>query len=234
MHEDALKFIPRLTSKEETMISKILLTITSLALVLVSHASLSAKKDGEFVTISGTVKNVKADSFQLKSKDHIIFVEMDDNDWDADGYKLVNGDEVVVNGVVDKDFLEKKKIEAGSVYVKGLNTYFYASSMDEEGAPFLSPTYANIATLPEHTVVELTGKVTNINNRTFTVNTGLREIVVDTKSLIYNPMDDKGFTQIDLGDRVNVTGDISDNFFDQRQVDASSLYEVENAEIKAE
>lgn len=33
-----------------------------------------------------------------------IFVEMDDFDWSADGYKLRNGDQVVVASEVDKDF----------------------------------------------------------------------------------------------------------------------------------
>ena len=106
--------------------------------------------------------------------------------------------------------------------------------MDEEGAPFLSPTYTNIATMPENSVVELTGEVTKIDDRKFIINTGLRELAVDTKSLIYNPMDDKGYTKIDLGDRVTVTGNVTDNFFGRRQIDATSLYEVENAEIKAE
>ena len=216
------------------MISKLTTFFITLALSIPALAAFADKKDGEFVTMSGTVKDVKADSFNLKTKNQMILIEMDDNDWDADGYKLVAGDEVVVSGVVDQDFLEKKKIEAGSVYVKSLNTYFYASSMDEEGAPYLSPTYANISTLPEDSIVELTGKVTSINNREFNVYTGLREVTIDTKGMLYNPMDDKGFTRIEKGDRVTVSGIITDNFFGKREIDANTLYEVKNAEKMAE
>ena len=211
------------------------LTFTlSIALSAVAFANFSSKKDGEFVTLSGKVKNVKADSFQLMNGNRTILIEMDDNDWDADGYKLVNGDEVVVSGVVDQDFLEKKKIEAGSVYVKSLNTYFYASSMDEEGAAYLSPTYSTFATLPENATVEMTGKVISVSGREFVIYTGLRNVTVDTDSLIYNPMDKIGFTKIKKGDRVTVTGKVDDNIFGKRKVNASSLYELKNNQVFAE
>lgn len=201
----------------------LLLALLTLSLTSMAFANFKSKTDGEFITISGKVTDVSADWFKLKANGRSILVEMDDGDHDADGYKLVKGDDVVVSGVIDHDFLEKKKIEAGSVYVKSLNTYFYASSIDEEGAPYLSPTYIGIATLPENTMVELRGKVTNINVRKFTLDTGLRKITVDTDTLLYNPLDDVGFTKVKKGDRVMVSGVVDDNFFGKREVNASSI-----------
>lgn len=60
-----------------------------------------------WINISGTVKNVAADSFPLDYGSDTITVEMDDGDRDADGYKLLYGDKVTVHGKMDNDFFEK-------------------------------------------------------------------------------------------------------------------------------
>ena len=152
---------------------------------------------------------------------------MDDGDYDADGYKLVKGDQVVVSGRVDNDFLEQKKIEAGSVYVKSLDTYFYASSDDELGYySDISPAYTYVDDLPEDVMVDLQGVVKKIDGREFIIDTGIRTVTVDTSSLIYNPMDDRGMTQIDLLDRVKVSGAVEDEFFDGPELVATTLYEL--------
>ncbi len=208
---------------------KITFFLTLIFGLLLSSAGLSAianKADGEYVTLSGKVTEVSADAFMLKTKDKTIIVEMDDSDWDADGYKLVKGDEVVVNGRVDRDFLERNKVEAGSVYVKNLNTYFYASSADEEGAPYLPNIYPYVETLPDNAIVDLQGKVVSVNGRTFVLDTGLRKVTVDTNKLIYNPMDDVGFTKIDKGDRVRVSGVVDDDFFAGKTINTNSIVEL--------
>lgn len=190
-------------------------------------ANFASKTDGEAITISGKVSNVKAHSFTLKTGDRDILVEMDDHsNWIADGFKLVNGDEVVVTGRVDQDFLEKKKIEAGSVYVKNINTYFYASSADEEDYSYIPMTYGYFKTLPEGAQVDIQGKVTKVDGRELTVDTGLRKITVDTKSMMFNPLDKTGFTKIDVGDRVRVSGEVQDEFFDSKEVSANSIIEL--------
>lgn len=208
---------------------KILISLTFILGFLLSTSGFSAianKTDGEYVTLSGKVTEVSADAFMLKTKNKTIIVEMDDSDWDADGYKLVKGDEVVVNGKVDRDFLERNKVEAGSVYVKNLNTYFFASSTDEEGAPFLPNIYPFVETLPDNAIVDLQGKVVSVNGRTFVLDTGLRKVTVDTEKLIYNPMDNVGFTKIDKGDRVRVSGVVDDDFFTGKKVSTNSIVEL--------
>ena len=70
--------------------------ILSSALLLMSvsgFADFSSKINGEFVTLTGKVSDVKANSFMLKTDNNKILVEMDDySSWVADGFKLVNGD----------------------------------------------------------------------------------------------------------------------------------------------
>ena len=190
--------------------------------------ALNQKTDGEYVTLSGKVTSVSANAFQLKVGTEKILVEMDDYDWDSDGYKLVVDDQVIVLGRVDHDFLEKKKVEAGSVYVKSLDTYFYASSADEEGSPHIFLGYASLAELPENAVVDLQGTVTKINQeeKKFALNTGFREVTVDTSDLKFDPLDNAGFTQIDRLDRVRVSGLVDDDFFDGKEVEANFLTEI--------
>lgn len=115
----------------------ILIAVMTLAMLSTGHAFSRQsdpylKANNTWISISGTVKTVSPDIFLLDYGDGIIKVEMDDGDRDADAYKLIEGDTVTVNGMIDDDFYEATKIEAASVYVEKLGTYFYASSVDEE------------------------------------------------------------------------------------------------------
>jgi uncharacterized protein YdeI (BOF family) len=197
-------------------------SIIATALISFSaFAGFSDKTNGEWVTLSGKVSGVTARTFDLNVDGKKIPVEMDDYGWGADGYKLINGDQVVVSGRVDKDFLEKKKVEAGSVYVKSLNSYFFANSADEKDLLYIPTTYSYYSTLPEGASVDVQGKVTSVNGREFTVDTGFRKVTVDTKSLLYNPLDKVGFTKIKKGDRVRVSGKVQDDLFDTKEVSAN-------------
>lgn len=206
---------------------KILLILLSLSVYSFSAlAEFSEKTNGEFVTISGKVTDVKANSFNLNVDGKKILVEMDDYGWGADGYKLVNGDQVVVSGRVDKDLFENKKVEAGSVYVKNLDTYFFANSSDEEDVPVISTTYSLVPTLPEGAMVDVQGKITKINGREMTVDTGIRKVTVDTDNMIYNPLDKEGFTKLSVGDRVRASGKVDDDFFEGKEVKANFVTEL--------
>lgn len=205
---------------------KMILSLALFVSALNVQAGFSDKTNGEFVTISGKVSDVKADSFNLNVEGNKILVEMDDYGWAADGYKLVNGDQVVVSGRVDKDFLEKKKVEAGSVYVKNIDSYFFANSSDEEDVPVITTTYTLIPTLPEGASVDLQGKITSVKGRELVVDTGTRKVTVDTKELIFNPLDKEGYTKLSVGDRVHVSGKVDKDYFDTKEVDAKFVTEL--------
>ncbi len=197
------------------------------AMTSLAFGELAGKSNGEFVTLSGKVSDVKPHSFTLTTNGNKVLVEMDDySSWIADGFKLVNGDQVAVSGRVDKDFLEKKKVEAGSVYVKNIDTYFFASSDDEEDFTYVPTSYSLIGTLPEGAQIDLQGKITNVQGREFTVDTGIRKIVVDTQSMTYNPVDNKGFTKLNVGDRVRVSGKVEENLFEAKEVAANYVTEL--------
>lgn len=175
------------------------------------------KPDDTWISISGVVETVTADSFTLDYGDGTITVEMDDGDRDADGYKLVAGDPVTVNGKIDDDLFEQRTIEASSVYVEDIGTYFYASAVDEEDL-FVT---VDVPVVVAATVVQ--GTVTEVSDEEFVIDTGLRSVRVEVEEMPYNPLDDEGYQKIEVGDRVSVTGQMDDDLFEGRELEADSV-----------
>jgi uncharacterized protein YdeI (BOF family) len=175
------------------------------------------KPDDTWISISGTVDTVRPDSFTLDYGKGVITVEMDDGDRDADAYKLVKGDKVTVNGKIDDDLFETRTIEAGSVYVESLDTYFYASAADEEDT-FVTVTAPVVIS---QTIVQ--GKVTEVSGEEFVVDAGVRKVRVDVSEMSNDPLDDEGYRKIKVGDRVSVIGKMDDDLFEGRELMAQSV-----------
>jgi uncharacterized protein YdeI (BOF family) len=196
----------------------VLTGILSLLLATVAVAENPyAQPDDTWISISGEVRSVSPDRFILDFGEDNITVEMDDGDRDADAYKLVEGDKVTVNGMIDDDFFETTTIEASSVYVDKLDTYFYASSVDEEDA---------FVTVVEPVVVSQTimqGTVTEVNDEEFVLANGTGKITVETDEMAYDPLDDLGYQEIDVGDRVSVTGEMDYDFLEGQEFVADSI-----------
>ncbi len=180
------------------------------------------KPNNAWISIDGTVKIVTADAFTLDYGKGLITVEMDDGDRDADGYKLLPGDKVTVSGKIDDDFFEQTTIEASSVYVEKLGTYFYASARDEEDR------YISIVTpvIISGTVVQ--GVVSEVNDNKFELSVGTTKLTVDVDDMVYNPLDNVGYQRIEAGDLVRVTGNMDFSFFEGRVLKAKTLVEVIN------
>lgn len=183
--------------------------------------------DDTWISVTGTVESVEADEFELELAEDmshggaLITVEMDDGDRDADAYKLLPGDTVTVYGMVDNDLFEERTIEASSVYVANLDTYFYASGLDEED------TFVTI-TPPVVSATVLQGTVTEVNDEEFKLSTGLQEITVEVEEMPYNPLDDEGYQKIQVGDRVSVTGEMDYDFLEGRELVAETVTTLYN------
>lgn len=180
-----------------------------------NDAGLGAAVDGVWTNVSGKVVSTTPSSFILDHGGTRLTVEMDDWDWYQEGRVLNPGDEVVVTGRVDRDLFRTKAIEASSVYVKNLGTYFYASGADEEE---LLASAAYVSSAPSY--VDFTGIVSAIEGREFTVDAEGGPLRVDTSMLPRNPLDAEGFQQVKVGQRVYVWGDLD-------------LEKAENPELKA-
>lgn len=178
--------------------------------------------DETWISISGTAVDVQPASFTLDYGEGTVLVEMDDWDWYGDAAGILDGDKVTVYGRIDDDFYELTSIEASSVYVESLGTYFYASSDDEEGYEGYYDYWVSYTPiLVGRTVVR--GTVTGVTGREFTVDNGLRKMKVDTIMMSYNPMDDKGYQQIDVGDYVSVSGKMDYDFWEKRELMADTI-----------
>lgn len=173
--------------------------------------------DNSWISVSGTVESVSPNAFVLDYGEGAITVEMDDGDRDADGYKLIPGDEVTVSGIVDDDFFEARTIEASSVYVESIDTYFYASAVDEED------TFVTVTTPIVVSATVVQGEVTEVGDDKFTVDAGGSRIQVDVSELPVNPLDEEGYQKIDVGDWVSVSGKMEDRLFASHQLVASSV-----------
>lgn len=177
--------------------------------------------EGSWVSISGTVLSSEMERFELDYGDGVVTVEMDDFDNWPEASVLMAGQDVTVYGLVDADFMENTTIEANSVYVDGLNAYFHASAADEEAA-FGAP-YYYAPTAPGE--ITIRGAVTEVRPEEdeFTLDTGFVEADIKTQELLYDPFKGGAFRKIEVGDRTSVTGEVTADWFDERELTAEAI-----------
>jgi hypothetical protein len=127
---------------------------------------------------------------------------------------------VTVYGEVDEHLYTDDTIEAASVHVDDLNSFFYASAADEEelGAWALDP-YDEVGDITYVGTVESVNDMTD----TFTIDTGAKELTVETDALMYDPLDDEGFQQIEVSDVVSVDGVVDEDFFTNNDLIADRI-----------
>jgi uncharacterized protein YdeI (BOF family) len=202
------------------------LIIAALTLAAVIGVPAAAGEDpylqpnNTWISLSGIVESTAPDSFLLDYGDGLVTVEMDDGDRDADGYKLIEGDKVTVSGMIDDDLYETTSIEASSVYVESIGTYFYASAIDDED------TFITLTTPVVVADTRVQGVVTEVRVNEFDIDTGLRKLTVEVDELMYDPLDDDGYQRIEAGDLVSVRGHLDHDFFEGRELEAESIIEL--------
>ncbi len=170
------------------------------------------------ISLSGTVVTAGVSDFELDYGQGIVIVKMDDWDWYKETYLILPGDKVTVYGYVDDDLFENTSIEASAVYVSDINTFYYANNDDEEDALGTKMT-GNFS----DNELQLRGMITSIDGRRFTIDTAKRKLKIDTIGMSYNPLDDKGYQRIKVGDYVQVTGKLNSNVFKKTLLMADSV-----------
>lgn len=201
------------------------LALSTLAMsISVAAQNFESKPDQTWISVSGTAIETNPSSFMLDYGDGQIMVEMDDWEWfEEEGHGLIDGDKVTVYGEVDDDFAENAKIEASSVYLEDLDTYFYANAADEEtGEPNKS---LDVIAMDTTSLVDLNGTVSSVNNveEEFTIDNGIQKWTIDVSSMHYNPLDKMGFQQIEKGDYVSVSGEFSNNLVESLEIEAERV-----------
>lgn len=178
--------------------------------------------DNAWISVSGTVKSVSDDSFKLDHGKGMITVEMDTGDRHADSYKLKRGDIVTVAGMIDKSFYDETTLNARSLYVKDVDTYFYSSLANDSDAVIASAQPRP----PANTWLQ--GKVNSVSEAQdhFVVNTATQPITVEVHDMRYNPLDEKGYQKVELGDVVRVYGEMEPDALEGRVFNASFVTTV--------
>jgi len=177
-----------------------------------------------WISISGTVDTILADRFLLDYGAGRLTVEIDDADIDASGYKLVHGDKVRVNGMVDDDALEAIAVEAGSVYIERLNAYLQAGSVqsgivsDEDSTERIWD--SNPVVVGE---VILQGRVSEVLDKQISITTGLNSIAVAIGDLSPKAPQGRVDVQIDEGDVVRVSAQVEEELFENRALAAENV-----------
>ena len=158
--------------------------------------------DEASMILDGRIVSTGPTSFLLDYGIDTITVEVDD--WDAfpEAVALNPGDRVTVSGRIDADIALAKTLEASSVYVHSVGTAFYAASVDEEEAT------VDTMYVFEPRNVDVTGRVTGISGREFTLGPAAGNLRIDTADLPDDPFDDQGRPKVEVGDRVYVWGDL--------------------------
>ncbi|MEE3168777.1 MAG: NirD/YgiW/YdeI family stress tolerance protein [Pseudomonadota bacterium] len=209
------------------MITRILASSFALMMVfsmpaMAANAAAQAP-DGSWITLSGEVAEAEApDSFVLDYGGGTVRVELDN--WSPTQYPpdLRQGDKVKVRGRVDNDTYDSAKIEAKSVYVENLGIEFYGSSGDEEAMTSVDLSPHDPIKTGEFSI---SGHVESIDGPVFTIDTGERELTVDTSTLEFDPLDRPGLRNLTLktGDYVTVTGKARSSLFELRKIVADSI-----------
>lgn len=234
------------------LISSSLLPAVGLGQDNESSVDLSEYKNNSYISLEGTVESVSPNSFVLSYSEDgdDVLVEMDDGDRDADAYRLLPGDRVTVYGVMDRDLFESRKIEASTVYVDKLNTFFSASAVDEEDyLPILTivttasgsdmdgdsdasaNASAGAAGATPDPILWVQGEVSNVQDGSFDLAMGERDINVTVAGLSDNPLDDEGYRKIQNGDVVSVLGNIDSGFFNDGELVAESVVKVHDSKV---
>ena len=178
--------------------------------------------DGAAIVINGKVGDIRDDEFDLVYTRGVITVELDRFDWsdNATDY-LMQGENVTVRGYIDDDFFEGREIEATSVNLHENFVYYYAKDN----------TLSSVANLfennnPDNIYLNVTGTVKSITGKNMVVVNKNSTIPVDLTHFDYDPFDNVGMQQIDVGDQVYVYGQIDENFFNKKELKADGLVEL--------
>lgn len=188
------------------------------------------KSNNAWISISGWVISADENSFVLDYGKNTVVVELKDWEWYSDNFGVVEDFRVTVYGRIDDSMIETTTIEPISVYVEDMGTYFHVGSTDKKE----EANFYDWVTPPDVKVgqVTITGTVTKVNGRRFSIARGKKEIVVDTGSMDYNPMDDKGFQRVEKGDVVKVSGQLEADSFKNRGIVADEITSIEDANRK--
>ena len=179
--------------------------------------------DQTWIRINGEVETAGRHFFVPDYGEGRIVVDVADGSRDAAGYVLEDGDRVTVTGIVDDDLFKTTTIDASSVYIQHLDTYFYAQPVLDDSPMVAVTTPVVIA----ETVLQ--GRVNRVGEQQFTIDTDERQVTIQVDEMNNDPLDEEGYQQVTEGDLVSVTGTVKADFLEGRVIKARSVTTIRSA-----
>lgn len=179
-----------------------------------------------WITLTGEVTAVDSQFFTLDYGDGEIFVELHDTDLDAQAYAELEGEEVMVTAKLDDGMFSNDRLIAQSVFVDEMETIYLADEVDQASADlYLSA--ANAIDIDEEEMV-LVGTVKSIGKQALQLEVGDATLTVKLDDLENAPLDEEGYLTLMKGERVRVTGELEDDFFNTFTVEAEGLMKMKS------
>ena len=179
-----------------------------------------------WITLTGEVTDVDSKFFTLDYGDGTIFVELHNTDLDAQAYEELEGKDVMVTAQLDDGLFTDSRIVAQSVFVDELETTYLADDVDQHSADmYLSA--ANSLDVDDEEMV-LVGTVQSIGKKALQLKVGDSTLTVELDDLDDMPLDQDGKLTLIKGERVRVTGEMEEEFFNTFTVEAEGLMKMKS------
>lgn len=205
-----------------------------------SAAAVENMEDQSPIVLTGTVGEIRSDEFDLRYQGNKITVELDRFGWQSEeATKILRpGELITVSGYIDDDLFEGREIEAYNVRLNDRDLYYYTTTMipvydytydhqafnnDARNTNAAANTRSSNNTMEDGAYVTMTGTVSGISGDEFTLTSNKRSMTVDVSELGYEPFAEDRYQRIADGDRVYVYGQVTDEFFDSKEIVASSM-----------
>ncbi len=183
---------------------------------------LSAREDGSWIGIYGTVGMVGANSFFLDYGDSTVMVGLTGEVLRE--YDFIKGQKVTVYGKVDNDLFDKNIIKARAVVIEGGEDSEITVVGEEDKVKVI--TGSHVSTSVIH------GLVTAVTEKRIVIEQGSEKLSIDTSELSFDVTDDQGRTQVKQGDLVTVQGVLRRDFWDNRMLLATAMDVIEMDQLQ--
>ena len=192
----------------------------------VQPESRTSESGDTWITLTGEVSAVDSKFFTLDYGDGSIFVELRDTDLDSNAYAKMKGEEVMVTARLDDGMFSSERLVAQSVIVDGMDTVYLAESVNQASADLYLSTASNIEFDDEEMV--LVGTVKSIGKEALQIDVGDTTLTVELDELEDAPVDADGYLTLMKGERVRITGELEDDFFNRFTVEADTLIKMKS------
>jgi hypothetical protein len=200
--------------------TRILALAMAFACCAAARADTADETGRSWMSVEGTLIDGSPSGFRVRYDGGVITVQMTGWDW-YETYAPLDGSEVIVFGPVDERLFETGALEATSVYVDDLGTYFQR----EEGKGIADIASYVFYSDPIGNHVNLYGTVSGLKDGDIELELGggAADVSVGTGPAGDNRLRETVLPKLEPGDRISVSGHLDPDFWQQRKLRADRI-----------